>query len=154
MTLFAGSELPPTEGPTAGPRRPTVLHSFAEQFELWRIDVPLIATLLLAVHPPSRLTGIAKTWSAAWLGALLYQPIHPVHHFYLFLPIVLVSSIAWAFVVSWLLSLRRLARPVLVLAILLLAYEIMPESPGMCSLTESIGALRPSFVARCPSSPR
>ena len=151
--LVRGLRIAAYGGPYSRATAANALHSFAEQFELWRIDVPLIATLLLAVHRPSRLTGIAKTWSAAWLGALLYQPIHPVHHFYLFLPIVLVSSITWAFVVFWLLSSQRLARPVLVLAIALLAYEIMPESPGMCSLTASIGALRPLLSGEIPIKP-
>ena len=119
------------------------IRAFADQFKSWRIDIPLIVTLLLAAGPRTSLSRIARTWSWVWLGVLFYFPIHPAHHLYLRLPILLVSSITWALAVSWLLSSRRIARPLLVFAIMLLIYEIMPSLPWMCNYIESVRALGP-----------
>ena len=102
---------------------------FVDQLTSWKTDVPLIATLLAAARPREALSRMAGSWSLALLAAFFYKPIHPLHHPYLNIPIALVSSITWAFAVSWLLSLHRLHRPVLVLAIVLLVYEIMPVRP-------------------------
>ena len=104
-------------------------------------------------RPTSRLSQIARTWSWAWLGVLFYLPIHPVHHLYLRLPVSLVSSITWALAVAWLLSLQRIARPVLVLAIALLVYEILPSRPWMCNFIESIRAMGPLLRGEIPTEP-
>jgi len=127
---------------------------FLDQFKYWRLDVALAATLLLAAWPKNGLSGMARTWALAWLGALVYRPLHPVHHGYLLHAVLLVASITWAFPVSWWLSSTRLPRRVLVLAVLILAYEILPACPTMCDLTDSVYALRSlalgKLPARCP----
>jgi hypothetical protein len=129
------------------------IRSFADQFVSWRTSVPLVATLLLAARRQNGPSGVAKTWSWVWLGVLLYKPIHPMHHFYLLLPLFLVSSIAWAFVAYWLTSLQRSARPVFVLAVALLVYEIMPVLPAMCNFNESLRAVRPLLRGELPGEP-
>ena len=151
--LVRGLRVAAYGGPYSKATPANAIRAFADQFESWRTDVPLVATLLLAARPRNGLSGMARTWSLAWLGVLFYQPIHPVHHFYLLLPIFLVSSITWAFAVSWLLSLQRLARPLLVLAIALLVYEIMPVRPWMCSFNESLRAVRPLLRGEIPDEP-
>ena len=109
--------------PTLGDRA----RVFAVQFESWQTVVPLTATLLLTAQRRNRLNGIATTWSAVWLGVLFYRPIHLVHHDYCYsLPIFLVSSITLALAVSWWLSLARIPRRILVLALGLLLVEILP----------------------------
>ena len=115
---------------------------FAAQFESWRIVVPLMASVLLSAQRRNRLSGIATTWSAAWLGAIFYRPIHPVSHGYLFHPLILVSSITLAFAVSWWLSFARIARPILVLALALLVYEVLPAGLIIPSLEASLLAVR------------
>jgi len=151
--LVRGLRIAAYGGPYSKATPANVISAFADQFRSWRTDVPLIVTLLLADWPRTRLSGIARSWSLAWLGVLFYQPLHPVHHFYALLPIFLVSSITWAFAVSWLLSLQRLAPPLLVLAIALLTYEIMPVHPWMCSFDESLRALRPLLRGEIPHEP-
>ena len=116
-------------GPYSKTTPADMMRVFVDQLTSWKTDVPLIATLLAAARPREALSRMAGSWSLALLAALFYKPIHPLHHPYLNIPIALVSSITWAFAVSWLLSLHRLHRPVLVLAIALLVYEIMPRTP-------------------------
>jgi hypothetical protein len=131
-----------------------MIRVFAAQFVSWTTVVPLTATVLLAARPRNRLSKIATTWSAAWLGALFYRPIHPVHHAYLMLPVFVVSSITLALAVSWWLSLQRIARPIVVLALALLVYEIMPVRLMVYSLVASVRAVRPilhgEMVETCP----
>jgi hypothetical protein len=140
-------------GPYSKTTPADMMRVFVDQLTSWKTDVPLIATLLAAARPREALSRMAASWSLALLAALLYKPIHPVHHSYLIIPIALVSSITWAFAVSWLLSLHRLGRPVLVLAIALLVYEIMPARPDMCSVTNSLSALPPLLLGETPPTP-
>jgi hypothetical protein len=115
---------------------------FLNQLLDWRTDIPLAATLLLAATSKGRVGRMAFTWSLAWLGVLLYRPLHPVQHSYLLHPVLLIGSITWALAVSWIVSLRWLARPVTVVAVALVAYELTPVLPWMCSLDACVqGAL-------------
>ena len=95
---------------------------------------------------------IAKTWSLAWLGVLFYEPIHPVNHLDLRLPILLVSSITLAFPVAWLLSTERIARPIVVVAIVVLACELMPRPPWMCNYVAAVEALGPLSRGEMPTT--
>jgi hypothetical protein len=149
--LLGGLRVAAYGGPYSKATPEDAILTFADQFRSWETTVPLVATLLLAVWPQSRLRAIAKTWSVAWLGVLFYQPIHPVHHFYLRLPIILVTSITWALPVSWLVSSRRIARPMVVLSIALLAHELMPRRPSMCNFQASVQALGPLFRGDLPN---
>jgi hypothetical protein len=120
----------------------SAFESLVHQLLDWRTDVPLAATILLAICPEKRLSRVAQTWSWAWLGALLYRAIHPVQHRYLIHPVLLVGSITWALPISYLLSARWMATPVRLLVIAWLAYEIVPSPPFMCSPSESAEALQ------------
>jgi len=129
------------------------LRVFLDQFQYWRLDVPLAVTFLLAAWPKNGWSRMARTWCLAWLGALVYRPLHPVHHVYLIHPVLLVASITWAFPVSLLLSARRVARPVLVLGVVILAYEALPVSPYTCSLPDSFYAFRTLALGKMPARP-
>jgi hypothetical protein len=96
---------------------------------------------------------MARTWSLAWLGALVYRPLHPVDHGYLLHPTLLVGSFTWALAVSWFVSLRWLLRPLRVVAVALLAYELVPVHPWMCSLGSSVQALRALIRGEMPDKP-
>jgi hypothetical protein len=137
-------------GPYSRATPGSMMGIFVEQLEEWKTYIPLVATLLWAARLRDRSSGMAQSWSLAWLGVLVYRPLHPVQHRYLLIPICLVSAITWAFAVSWLLSFPRLARPVLVLAILLMVYEIMPARPAMCDLNKSLWAVRPLLLGEIP----
>ncbi len=137
-------------GPYNKATRVDALREFIDQFRYVRLDVPLVVTFLLAASPKHRLSRMSRTWCLAWLGALVYRSIHPVLHLYLIHPVLLVASITWAFPVYCLLSTRRLARPVLVLAMLMLTYEILPAYPYMCSLSDSFYALRFFALGKVP----
>jgi hypothetical protein len=129
------------------------IQRFLDQLRDWRTDAALAATLLLATCSAGRLGHIARTWSLAWLGVLVYRPLHPVDHGYLMHPLILVSSITWALSVSWLVSLHWLPRPVRVVAVALLAYELVPVHPGMCSLGSSARAVRFLIRGEMPDVP-
>jgi hypothetical protein len=151
--LWRGLRVAAYGGPYSKATPANVLAAFLDQFRSWRTDIPLAATLLLAAGPRTWLSGMARTWSLAWLGVLVYQPLHPVHHFYALIPIFLVSSITWALAVSWLLSVRGLVRPLRALAVALVIYEIMPVFPIMCDFVESRRALRPLLSGEIPTVP-
>ena len=137
-------------GPYNKATRVDALREFIDQFRYVRLDVPLVVTFLLAASPKHRLSRMSRTWCLAWMGALVYRSIHPVLHLYLIHPVLLVASITWAFPVYCLLSTRRLAQPVLVLAMLMLTYEILPAYPYMCSLSDSFYALRFFALGKAP----
>jgi hypothetical protein len=137
-----------------GPYHNTTVYSsfvqFLTQFTHWKITIPLVATLALAANPGSPFCRTARPWAIAFAAALVYRPIHPVHHGYLLLPLLLVASIAWAFPVSWLLSSERtVTRASKVVLLVLLMYEIMPVPPAMCELSRLGPALR-SLAMRTP----
>ena len=71
-------------------------------------------------------------------------------HGYLVHPIDLVGSITWALAVSWLLSLHSLLRPVRVVAVALVAYELVPVHPWMCSLGMSVQGVRALIRGEMP----
>ena len=128
------------------------IHAFLDQLRDWRTDMPLAATFLLATSRTGGLGRVARTWSLAWLGVLVYRPLHPVQHSYLIHPIFLVGSITWALAVSWFVSVWWLARPVRVVAVALLAYELVPMPPWMCSLGASVQAVRTLARGEMPAT--
>jgi hypothetical protein len=148
-----GVRLVASRGPYSRATPAGAIMAFLDQLRDWRTDVPLAATLFLATSPAGRLGRTARTWSLAWLGALVYRPLHPVQHGYLTLPLHLVGSITWALVVSWLVSVHRLARPVRVVAVALLAYELVPQPPWMCSLGASVRAVPVLASGEMPAEP-
>ena len=131
--LIRGLRIAGYGGPYSKATPALVLECLLDQFSNWRTDVPLALTFCMAIRAGGELRPMARTWSLAWLGALVYRPVHPVQHMYLIHPLMLVSSITWSFPVSYWLSLRWLSRPVRIVAVALLAYEIMPIPPWMCS---------------------
>ena len=112
------------------------------EFNSWRTIVALGVTGVLAIQRRHVLGLMGRTWLLALLAALVYRPIAPVQHFYFILPLFLVSSMALAIAVSWLLRADRLPRPILVLAVVMVVYECMPGRPLMFSLPESWRAVR------------
>jgi hypothetical protein len=144
--LIRGVRVAAYGGPYSNTSPVGALKRFLHQLRDWRIDVPLAATLLLATCSAGRLSHLARTWSLAWLGVLVYRPLHPVDHAYLMHPIVLVSAITWALSVAWIISLHWLLRPVRIVAVALLAYELVPVHPWMSDLGSSARAVR--FLVR------
>jgi hypothetical protein len=126
---------------------------FLDQLRDWRVDVALAATLLLAATSKGTVARMAMTWSLAWIGVLLYRPLHPVQHGYLVHPTLLVGSITWALVVFCIISLRWFAQPVIVAAVALAAYELVPLPPWMCSFGTSVLAVRSLARGEMPERP-
>jgi hypothetical protein len=139
--LIRGVRLAAYGGPYSTASPAGAITRFLDQLRDWRTDVALAATLLLATCSAGRLGPMARTWSLAWLGVLVYRPLHPVDHGYLMHPLILVRSITWALCISWVFSLHWLLRPVRVVAVALLAYELVPVNPAMCDLGSSARAV-------------
>lgn len=151
--LVRGLRVAAYGGPYSKTTPHEMIRSFAEQFYSWRTDIPLVATLALGSRCQQHLSRIARTWALVWLGAIVYEPIHPVHHLYLHLPVMLVSSITWALAVAWLLSSHRLAKPMRVLVLAYLAYELMPAPPWMCNFEATIRAVPSLCSGEIPAEP-
>ena len=116
------------------------LHVFATQFESWKADIPLLVALVVAASPRNQLSRIGRTWRWRRLGCSCTDRSAQFITDTCALPLILVSSITWAIAVSWLLSIQRIARPISVLAVVLLVYEFMPSPPWMCNVVQSIRA--------------
>ena len=98
--------------------------------------------------------SLARTWSLALVAGLVYRAPHPVQHGYLASALALIGSISLAVPVAWLMGLSGLARPMRLLAILLILGQAVPRAPFFCSPLESIRALGPLGQVRiAPADP-
>jgi hypothetical protein len=113
----------------------------------------LAACLLLWVVGPPEGRRRARTWALALLGASAYKPVHPVQHTYLGHPLALVGAVAAALVVERVLTARLLDRPVKLLVIALILYEVMPEVPRFCLPLDSLKAIGPLARGEEPVEP-
>ncbi len=127
--------------------------AFLDPFRTWRTWAVLAGLLGTAAFGPSSLRRSARTWTVAWLGALIYAPLHPVQHAYLAHPRELVGSIALGLPVAWLVTSTRLASPLRLLAILLVLHEAMPTVPRFCLPTASLRSLGPLVRGEEPMIP-
>ena len=121
-----------------------------QQLRNWRTSVPLVATLIFTSRRDERLAAMARTWLWAWVGALVYRPLSPIPHQYLIHPLFVVGSITLAFATYCLVCSTWLPRPMQVLAVLLLAYEVIPQSPWMCDPVRSAEAVRLLVLGETP----
>ena len=71
---------------------------------------------------------------------------------YLIHPFILVGSITWAFPVCSFLSVHWLAKPVRILTIALLAYEVVPQPPWLCDPVRSARAVRTLALGEMPAT--
>jgi hypothetical protein len=124
-------------GPYSKNTRAEAITNLFAEFNTWRTIIALGVTVLLAIQPRHALHPIGRTWLLAVVAALVYRPIAPIQHFYFILPLFLVSAMALAIAVSWLLRAQRLPQPVQLLAVAMVVYECMPAPPLMFSLAES-----------------
>ncbi len=123
---------------------------FLDQLRDWRTDIPLATTFLLATCSTGGAGRLARTWLLAWLGVLIYRPVHPVQHGYLIHPILLVESITWALVVWWLLSMNRLSRPLRVSRCCSWFTSLCPRPPGCATCLPVLGPCLCWLAERCP----
>jgi hypothetical protein len=105
------------------------------------------------VFGPPSMRPLARTWSLAVLGVLAYKPLHPVQHFYLLRPIELVASVVVALAAAWIIGLKFLPRPLVLLAVFLMVCEAMPRVPRYCDARESVQALTPLIRGEEPPRP-
>jgi len=84
---------------------------------------------------------LARTWFLAIVAALLYRTVHPVQHGYLVHPLALIGSIALALPTERLVSMSWLARPLRVMAVMLILLEAIPHIPTFCAPRDSVRAL-------------
>jgi hypothetical protein len=140
-------------GPYSKATGALALASLVSEFATWKTVVSLGVTVLIALERKTAVSAMARTWLLALLAALVYRPIAPIQHFYLMHPLFLVGSITLAFAVAWFLGSGRLPRIVVVLAVALLGYEIMPAPPAMFSLTRSWRVLGPLVRGEMPATP-
>jgi hypothetical protein len=152
--LVRGVRIASYGGPYSRTTPAGALAMFVEQLRKPEIDLALAATLGLALMGPPSLRRLIRPWALAWLGALVYRPLHPVsQHAYLAHPLALVASISVAFLVWWIAAIPRLPRPVRLVAIALLLYEAVPRLPDTCGPGDSLVALGALAHGREPDFP-
>ena len=110
----------------------TVRQVFAEEFQepATLIVIGLLGLTLTTTRGAARRRAAA--WSLAMAAALLYRPIHPVQHYYLIYPVILIGSIAVASPLAWIIELDRVPAPVRVAVILLVLSEMNHGRPKFC----------------------
>jgi hypothetical protein len=139
-------------GPYSRATPAIVFGTFWHQLLDWRTDVTLGTTVLLAVVPPAESRRVAQVWILAWLGALVYGPIHPVQHAYLCHAVLVMRSITLSLPVARLVAVRW-ARPLVVLALLLVLHKALPELPRYCDTTDTLTALPALARGKLPAFP-
>ena len=102
----------------------------------------LVASLVvLWLYDRQTSRTLARTWLLAVAAALLYRTVHPVQHRYLAHPLALIGSIALALPTARVVSMSWLARPLRVLAVMLILFEAIPHIPRFCAPRDSVRAL-------------
>jgi hypothetical protein len=139
--LMRGLTIATAGGPYGRATRASIAQVFADELRdpaTW-IVVVLLGITVVGSWGASRRR--AATWSVALTAALLYRLFHPVQHDYLAYPVVLVSSIASALPIAWLLDRPRVAPFLQVTMTLLLMDELSPGPPRYCNSSASLEAL-------------
>jgi hypothetical protein len=109
-------------------RSPWTIALTASLIMLWLFD-----------HQANR--TLARTWLLALAAALLYRTVHPVQHRYLVHPLALIGSIVVALPIARVVSISWLARPLRVLAVMLILLEAIPQIPIFCAPRDCVRAL-------------
>ena len=122
-----------------GAERRSLPGEVLDQLRHWETFAALGAVAVLAVvgDSPRR---VARTWSLAFLGVLLYRPLSPVSHDYLGHPLILIRSVAFAVAAGWALRSSRFVPSVRLLAFALLMTLALPGVPRYCLPAASVRA--------------
>ncbi len=151
--LIQGLRVASYGGPYSRATPASILAAFGNQLQRERTAVVLALSLLTWRLGPFAWRRASRTWLLALLGALVYRPLHPVQHAYLAHPLELLQAIALALPVAWLVESPILAKPVRLLAVVLVLYEVLPEIPRFCRPHESLRALKPLLRGEEPPIP-
>ncbi len=103
------------------------------------IVIGLLALVLLRTRGECRRR--TATWRIALAAALVYRLVHPVPHYYLIFPVVLVGAVASASLMAWIADRTKIAPTLRLLALLLLISEISRGLPRYCDRSASLQAL-------------
>ena len=101
--------------------------------------IGLFALVLLSTRGESRRR--AATWALALAGAVVYRLIHPVQHFYLIFPVILVGAVASAVPMAWIADRKAIAPTLRLIALLVLISEMSTGLPRFCNLSATLKAL-------------
>jgi len=151
--FVSGLRVAAYSGPYSQNNPGRALGAFVEELGIGWTFCLLAVGPLLAIFGPPRMRRLCRTWGLAMLAVLLYKPLHPVQHAYLFRPLELTSSVVVALLVAWIVASRSLARPIALAAVLVIACEVLPAVPQYCSISESLRAFKPLFHHEEPTRP-
>ncbi|MEO6811471.1 MAG: hypothetical protein ABI353_20355 [Isosphaeraceae bacterium] len=116
-----------------------------DHLDVWWTTWTVAAVALLGLFGPPESRRQARTWALASLSILLYRPLSPVHHQYLYHPWMLVWSIDVALIVNTLVSARQVLGPLRGPAVLALLVAGVGRVPPYCTIVGSLNAV-PSLV--------
>ena len=119
----------------------------------WRVAWLFPALFLLALRARGPIRGPARTWGLALVGALAYQPMSPVQHGYLRVPLILIGAIGAAVVAAWIADAEPLVLPMRVLAVCALSAAGIHAPPLMFDPRASAQALADSIRGEAPGRP-
>jgi hypothetical protein len=122
--------------------------SFYSGFKLlfwdgWTTPFLTSALVVLGTAGPVELRRPARTWLLALVGALCYQPISPVPHGYLLLPLRLMQSIAVAPIAAWFLNRKGFSPSVRLAGLIVLVATGVPGRPRFCTARGSLETIGP-----------
>jgi hypothetical protein len=101
----------------------------------------LTANALLAVLGGGRLRAAARTSLLALAGVLVYKPMSPFQHEYLWLPLLLIRSVALVPPVAWVVSTPVLASPLRIAAVAGVLVMVGAGVPRYCLIGPSLRAI-------------
>lgn len=107
---------------------------------------------LLWARGPAEIRPAARTWLLATAGVLCYQPLHPIDHAYLDLPLILVRAVGFGLMYEA--AARASGWPSLG-RLLLLAWVLhrglTPSVPAYCGVRWSLEGARSLLAGRMPA---
>ncbi len=149
--LVRGLRIVAYGGPYSRANPGSTVEQLAEQLlqPAMGILIGLLGPMLLFTRGASRRRAV--TWTMALAAALAYRLVHPVQHAYLAHPLALVSSVAMALPIAWLIERAGVPPFLRVIAILVLIVEMSAGIPRFCDLTASVEAI--GSIARGEMTP-
>ncbi len=103
------------------------------------VVIGLMALVLITTRGQTRRR--AATWALAMVAALVYRLIHPVPHYYLIFPVILVGAVACAVSMAWIAERTKIAPALRLIALLVLISEMSQGLPLYCDLSATLKAL-------------
>lgn len=139
--LMRGLSIAAYGGPYSRTDLSTASDALVQEFFQPEVAIATVLLLFMLAASRGKRRRMAVTWALALGAALLYRPIHPVHHRYLAIPLNLIGSISVALSIAWLVDRRRVPAVLRAIVALILIEEVSLGRPAFCNVPGTLKAV-------------